>query len=161
MKFRKATENDHARLTEISFASKKYWPYPPHYFQLWDDELTITPSYIENNHVYLCLDHHQPVGYYSFLELKSALETELISFLPGLWLDHMFLHPGYIGQGRGRVLFNHCLRIARTMDHDSINILADPFARDFYVKMGCTRRGEVASTIPGRTTPYLEYRINR
>ncbi len=35
-------------LTEISFQSKGYWDYPPEYFDIWKDELTITGDYIRN-----------------------------------------------------------------------------------------------------------------
>ena len=42
-------------LTRLSFASKGYWGYPEEYFEIWKDELTITPAYILENDVFIAV----------------------------------------------------------------------------------------------------------
>jgi hypothetical protein len=43
---REASPSEGKILTDISFASKQYWNYPNEYFEIWKDELTISPAYI-------------------------------------------------------------------------------------------------------------------
>lgn len=50
---RSARKCDADSLTRVSFASKGHWPYPRTYFEIWKDELTIAPDYIEKNVVFV------------------------------------------------------------------------------------------------------------
>ncbi len=154
-KIRRALPEEAAWLTELSFASKAYWQYPQSYYRRWQQELTITADYIETHDVYVCDDGSYPSGYYSLVILQEALVMSGVVLAAGVWLEHMFVHPDSIGKGVGTLLFNHIRGLVEKRGDNSIHLLADPHARLFYEKMGCVYQGECASTIPGRTTPYL------
>lgn len=156
---RKASPHEAEDLTRISFAAKRYWHYPEDYYQIWKEELTVTSSYITDNEVYLFDDGVRPIGYYSLVELPEPIEVSGIELVAGLWLDHMFVYPEEIGKGLGTRLFDHCITITQQKNHSVLRILAEPNAVDFYLKMGCKHLYDHPSTIPGRTTPYLEYAI--
>jgi maltose O-acetyltransferase len=153
---RRAQAREHEILSRISFAAKRYWKYPAHYYDIWQDELTITPAYIGSHEVYLH-EEEDIAGFYSLTELHSPLSVGEIILEAGLWLEHMFILPQYIGRGIGRKLFHHCLAGCSSKEHRTLRILADPNAAGFYTKMGCSYIKDYPSTIPGRTTPYLEY----
>ncbi len=157
---RPAETEESTLLTEISLASKMYWPYPDEYMQIWKDELTITPQYIEENEVYICSVEDSIAGYYSLVELDSSRQVDDITLAPGLWLDHMFIKPDLIGKGIGREMFSHCILTCLKKHHSLIRLLADPHSGMFYIKMGCRYIEEYPSTVPGRTTPYFEYLLD-
>ena len=156
-KIRRALPEEAAWLTELSFASKAHWHYPQSYYRRWQQELTITADYIESHDVFVCDDGSSPCGYYSLVVLEEAFTVSGVVLAAGVWLEHMFVHPDNIGQGVGTLLFNHMCRLVEARGDNLIHLLADPHARAFYEKMGCEYQGECASTIPGRTTPYLIY----
>lgn len=154
---RQAKPEEHRILTEISFASKKYWNYPAHFIDIWKKELTITKDYIQQNNVFIVEAEKTVAGYYSLVELQNDVQISGITLKAGLWLEHMFIRPPFIGNGLGRDLFYHCLKTCTYKNFSAIKILSDPNAKGFYQKMGCHYLSEYPSTIEGRTTPYLEF----
>jgi len=155
---RPAIGTDAENLTTISFASKRGWKYPEHYYKIWKDELTITQEYIQINDVWLVEDR-KPFGYYSVIYLKEDLMLPLGTLEKGYWLEHMFILPEYIGKEVGRDLFNFITRQCIEHGIGEISVLADPNSRGFYEKMGCTFVRNFPSTIAGRTTPQFLCRI--
>lgn len=158
--FRRAEEGEHRILTEISFRSKSYWQYPQSYISIWEPELTITREYIGTNKVFVCSAKEETIGYYSLVMLSQDKEFSGRILQSGWWLDHMFVVPEHIGTGVGREMFSHCLAQLLKENAARLMILADPFALNFYLKMGCVYIDAYPSTIPGRTTPYLEYPLD-
>ncbi len=156
---RAAKLNEATALTRISFASKGYWNYPQEYFEIWKNELTITPSYIENNDVYIYESGNAIMGYYSVVNLHEDIDISGITIEKGFWLEHMFIEPSHIGKGLGSRLFHHLRKRCIDEGISELGILADPNARGFYEKMGCQYVGEYPSTIQNRTTPYLIQRF--
>jgi len=152
---RQARTTEAALLTDISFASKRYWHYPDEYLHIWKDELTITADYIENNDVWVTEKNGSVVGYYSIIFLERSLECAQVILERGFWLEHMFLVPHVIGQGIGRVLFEHIVSRCTQNKIAVLRILADPNAKGFYEKMGCAYKKDIPSTIVGRSTPLL------
>lgn len=154
---RRARRAEHELLSTISYRSKAHWSYPEEYFRIWAKELTITPEYIERHEVYLCERQQEVAAYYSLVELSEDLLFSGARLPAGLWLDHMFVVPELLGCGIGRALFADCLARSLARGVARLNILADPHALGFYLKMGCSCHGQYPSSIPGRTTPYLVY----
>lgn len=142
-------------LTRLSFASKSYWQYPEAFFEVWSHELTITPDYIAKNDLFVYESERAVVGYYSILELDEDIDVAGITLNKGFWLEHMFVAPRSIGKGIGSQLFKHMKQRCQSKGIITLGVLADPNARGFYEKMGCTYVGEYPSTIKNRTTPYL------
>lgn len=130
-----------------------------HYFQIWQQELTINGEYIEQNEVYSALLAGQIVGYYSLIELEKEQVLSGVVLEKGFWLEHMFVEPAHIGQGIGQAMVLLLLKLCKKKAIRRLAVLADPHARGFYEKMGFIYLQEIPSTIPGRTTPMLAITI--
>lgn len=156
---RSAKAEDADILTPISFESKGYWGYPKAYFEIWHNELTITPEYINKNDVLVFKNDRVILGYYSIAELQDDGELSGIKIKKGFWLEHMFIVQSHIGQGIGTRMFDHLRERCKERRIKEVSILADPNSRGFYEKMGCEYQKEFPSTIANRTTPLLVLRI--
>lgn len=98
---RPAKDTENGVLTNISFASKRYWNYPEEYFDVWRTELTITSDYINANIVFVAEVDEKVVGYFSIVEVQKDFFTGQVMVRKGFWLEHIFILPGFIGQGIG------------------------------------------------------------
>ncbi len=156
---RLATIADSKALTRLSLASKAYWKYPKEYFEIWKNELTISQDYIHSNDVFVYEINNSIIGYYSIVNLEKDVEISGISLGKGIWLEHMFIDPQYIGKGIGTKLFSHLREWCIQTKINKVGILADPNAKGFYKKMGCIYMREYPSTIEGRTTPFLKFHV--
>jgi hypothetical protein len=79
---RAAKQNEAMALTRISFDAKGYWNYPQEYFEIWKNELTISPSYIENNDVYVYESGNALAGYYSIVFVHEDIDVSGITIEP-------------------------------------------------------------------------------
>ena len=159
MKLRKAHKNESQILTAISFSSKRFWNYPEEYFDIWKGELTITPEYIGNNKVFVVERDSSPVAYYSIIHLASDTKIADARLEKGFWLEHMFVLPEYIGKNIGTTMISHLISFCKKDKVREICVLADPHAKEFYIKMGFYFERDYPSTIYGRTTPMLRLRL--
>jgi len=67
-----------------------------------------------------------------------------------------YIEPDHIGSGAGRRPWHHAVDTARALGFDQFTLDADPFAENFYRKMGAVRIG----SIPGRLLSQLVYRLS-
>jgi GNAT superfamily N-acetyltransferase len=143
---RRATLEQHKRLTQITYAAKKHWGYPERWMEIWKDALTITPDFITDNEVYAAMVESEVAGFYALI----AAEGKML-------LEHMWVDPAYIGTGIGKQLFNHAMEVATSLNASVIEIESDPNAEGFYKRMGARRIGEIESEIEGmpRILPLL------
>lgn len=156
---RPAMAADSEKLTKISFASKRYWGDPEEYFDVWKAELTITPSYISNNTVYVAEDEGQMIGYFALSEVKNDFQAGNVLVTAGHWLEHIFILPEYVGKGIGTQLMNHLRSLCKARSITRVRIFSDPHARGFYAKNGARYLGESPSSIKGRTVSLYEIYI--
>lgn len=157
---RTAVAADSEALTAISFAAKAHWGYPPEYFAVWRDELTITPGYIEKNLVRVAECDGRIIGYFAVSEADAGFRADPLSVDKGYWLDHIFILPAYIGRGVGSQLIAVLRECCRAQGIGKLAIFADPNASGFYDKLGARRLGEAPSNIAGRTVPLYELTIS-
>ncbi|MBN1623590.1 MAG: GNAT family N-acetyltransferase [Clostridia bacterium] len=101
---RKAKPDDADIITKICFKSKDLWKYPLEYFDVWKEELTISPNHIESKIVYVVETGDTIVAFYSIITVSSdfCIKGEIIS--KGYYLERMFVLPQYIMQGIGHLL---------------------------------------------------------
>jgi maltose O-acetyltransferase len=150
---RKAIPEDSPVLTEISFAAKRHWHYPEEYYQIWRDELTISPEYIKQYEVYAAEAGSTVVGYCSVVKAEKEYWVGKIFVEQGYWLEHIFIRPEFIGKGTGTRLVQFIAMKCRKNKIDKLYVFAEPNAAGFYDKIGAVRLRESVSSIAGRTLP--------
>lgn len=141
------------RLTQIAHSAKSYWGYPARWIEMWHNQLTITPEYVEKNEVYAAIDADQVVlGFYA-LGGEGRRRT----------LEHLWVQPSSFGAGIGRQLFEHAMARARTLGADVVEIESDPHAEGFYHRMGAETIGEVTYELEGqpRILPLMAYHLKQ
>jgi GNAT superfamily N-acetyltransferase len=140
VKISPASIDDAPTLTRIALQAKSYWGYPEHWITHWKDDLTITPEFIRDNHVYVIEDEGEVKGFYALCVVGNRAE-----------LEHMWVTPASIGTGIGKTLFLDAMDRAASLEVGSVELSADPNAAGFYRRMGATQIGETESVIDGHT----------
>jgi len=148
---RPASSRESSLLTDLAIRSKSVWPYPASYIDQCRKELTVTPDYIESCTVVAGELDSKLIGFYSLL-----LREE------GWWLDHFWIEPAVHKMGYGKQQFGNAVSTARSLGVTSLRILSDPFAEQFYLRMGAERVGQKESEfIPGLYLPILKYSVDQ
>jgi GNAT superfamily N-acetyltransferase len=143
---RPARPGEAAALTELVMRSKAHWGYDAEFMEVLRPILTIGEDDLVASPVYVLDADATAVGMHRLTGTPPSGELE------DLWLD-----PGSIGHGRGRLLFEHALATASELGFDELTIEADPNAEGFYAAMGATPSGERRSP-SGRTLALLTVR---
>lgn len=133
---RKASPEESETITEISFASKRFWNYPEEYFEIWKDELTITSEYIRYNIVNVAELNRQILGYYSIVKNEKDFWAGKVFVMEGYWLEHIFIKPEFIGKGIGSQLILHAQKTCKDLGVEKVYIFSDPNSKGFYHKIG-------------------------
>lgn len=143
---RHAVPEDAPVLSEVAFRSKGHWGYDAAFLESCRVDLTVTPREIATSPVYVHEGEAGITGFYRLLPLNAEVVE----------LDSLFLDPSAIGQGIGRLLWNHAIATATAAGYSDMLIHSDPHAEGFYLAMGAERIGESESTVqPGRKLPLL------
>lgn len=159
---RKAVPSESGALTELTFASKRYWNYPEEYIRLWENELTVSERYIKENEVFVAEVSGRIAGYGSIVYNPEDCMSDLALIRKGYWLDNLFVHPGFIRQGIGKLLTEHLKGVCRNIKGcRKLYLFSDPHSMDFYIKQGAVFLEDSPSKIPGRTLPLLEFDIQK
>ena len=137
---RQASTDNADTLTQIALDAKRHWGYPEHWIKHWESDLTITPEFIKNNHVYVAEYDGEIRGFYALCEVDDKAE-----------LEHIWVRPSFIGTGIGKELFLDAMERAARLNVSEVELSADPNAEGFYQRMGARKIGEVDSEIDGQT----------
>lgn len=156
---RKAFPEESETITEISFASKRFWNYPEEYFEIWKDELTITPEYIHKNIVTVAEFEGEVLGYYSIVKNEKDFWAGKAFVMEGYWLEHIFIRPEFIGKGIGSQLISHAQRTCKDFGVEKVYIFSDPNSKGFYHKIGANYLKESPSSVEGRTVSLFEIQL--
>lgn len=156
---RKAEVQDSDDLTRIAFAAKRYWQYPEEYFDVWKQELTLTPDYILQNRVYIANVEEKVAGFVSIVEVTADFYAGELLIRQGFWLDHIFIQPEFIGKGAGSELMAFVTDWCKEAGISFLHILSDPHAQGFYDKLGAQFIKEVPSNIQGRNVLLYKLQI--
>ena len=145
-KIRQAREDENIFLSGLAMRSKSYWPYPPDYLQKCVNVLKLEPNDIRSWPVYAYEKNNEVVGFFALKPVSGENR-----------LDHLWIDPRFIGQGIGKSLFLTAVAKAKELGWSKFRIAADPYAEDFYLKMGAKKIGTVQSRIkPDLFLPHLE-----
>jgi GNAT superfamily N-acetyltransferase len=156
---RKAQHTESEALTDISFASKRFWNYPKEYMDIWKNELTITPTYINQNLVFVAEADTMLVGYFSIVEIQEDFWAGKVLVKKGFWLEHIFIKPEFIGKKIGAELIAFLKELCKKNKIERLFIFSDPNAKGFYDKVGAKYIEESPSSIEGRTVSLYELAI--
>jgi GNAT superfamily N-acetyltransferase len=123
-------------LSAVARRAKASWGYPQSWLDQWHEELAFTPAYLREHRVWVAESAGAPAG-------VLALESR-----PGGWsIDRLWVDPSAQGLGVGRALVDRALDIARATGGD-VDVLSDPHAEAFYLKLGARRAGEEPAPMP-------------
>jgi GNAT superfamily N-acetyltransferase len=146
LKIRNAEVAECDTLSALCIRSKAHWGYDDAFMDASREALTVSPDMVRENRVWVAEDRGEILG-------VAALEP----VEPGtVELALLFVEPGAMGRGVGRLLFRHAVHMAAARGARRMEILADPGAVPFYERMGARKRGTRPSdAIPGRRLPFL------
>ncbi|MFF1833713.1 GNAT family N-acetyltransferase [Streptomyces sp. NPDC058231] len=138
-------------LSDLALRSKAHWGYDAEFIEACRDELTVDASEVARRRATVADRDGHILGF-------TTLEGEPPTGVLGM----MFVAPQAIGQGIGRLLFEHTVATARALGFTQLTIDADPNAEPFYRAMGAVGSGSVPSgSIVGRVLPQLVVTIQR
>ncbi|MFI6008167.1 GNAT family N-acetyltransferase [Streptomyces sp. NPDC051243] len=138
-------------LTELALRSKAHWGYGAQFLEACRDELTVAANEVTRRRALVADRDGHIVG---FTTLQGEPPTGVLGM--------MFVDPQAIGQGIGRLLFEHTIAAGRDLGFTQLTIDADPNAEPFYRAMGAVRIGTVPSgSIAGRVLPQMVVAIQR
>ena len=145
---RLAKPEDAEALTALAIAAKSHWGYSDAFMAAAHAELAISPADIASRPFIvaeLLEQETQPVAVYCVGGSPPKGELSL------LWV-----RPGMMGLGLGRMLWQDMLTRSAERGFTEISVHADPNAEGFYVRMGAEKIGERESdSIPGRMLPLM------
>ena len=87
---RNASPEDAPTLTTIALDANRYLGYPEHWIKHWESDLTITPEFIRDNHVYVDEEDGEIRGFYALCVTGD--------------LEHLWVKPSMMGTGIGKEL---------------------------------------------------------
>lgn len=144
IKLEAASPGDHLELTALMRQSKAYWKYDQHQLDRWQEDLTISPRFIEQNHVVKASSGDEIVGFFAY-----AVHPTLVK------LESLFVLPRHIGKGLGRLLMDHFLAKISVGSVDTIVLDADPHAEGFYRRFNFRTVSLRPTSVPGRFLPIM------
>lgn len=145
----KAEAKDSSILTEISKSAKAYWDYPEEWLQLWDNDLTITTTQIQEHQVFKLMQEGEILGFCMIIEEGGLVEIE-----------HLWIRPKHIGKGLGKHLLTAVLQKVIAKSHTTLSVLADPNVVGFYEKFGLATVKYLPGQPEGRVLPLMQSSLN-
>jgi GNAT superfamily N-acetyltransferase len=136
-------------LSALAVRSKAHWGYDAAFLDAVRHDLEITPAQIGEWLVCVLEEAGVVRGFYA---LRPA-ERDTVE------LERLFVDPTVLGCGYGRQLFEHAVMTARDDGFALMEIASDPFAEEFYLRLGAVRVGEAPAPIAGRSLPLLRYQL--
>lgn len=142
---RRARPEEADALRELAHRSKAHWPYSSEFLERVRPMLQLTPTDVREHEVWVLEIDEQLAGWHRVTFERGRAELE------DLWLE-----PAEIGSGRGRVLFEHAVSVARRAGATAMEWDAEPYAEGFYRAMGGQEIGRSPSAAEeGRTLPRM------
>jgi GNAT superfamily N-acetyltransferase len=146
IQLRDALPNELSGLNELCLRSKAVWGYDDAFMAACRDELTLHPDELRNSHLQVAERDGAIVGV-AQVKIADDRNADLMK---------LFVEPGSLGTGVGRLLFEWATAKARGLGAVRMIIEADPGATPFYERMGAHRAGFAPSqSIARRVLPRL------
>lgn len=148
-RIRPARLDETAALSDLCFRSKQVWGYDNAFMALCREPLRVKPEQIAAGDVWVAAARDQSIA--GIVSLAHGEDPATLD------LDKLFIEPGWIRGGVGRLLLLHAVGEARRRGAARLTILADPNAAAFYERNGARFiRMAPSDAIPGRLVPLYE-----
>jgi GNAT superfamily N-acetyltransferase len=144
---RPARPQEAAALAALAVRSKAHWGYPSAFVRRFAALVALTPEVVATNDVQVGERDGAVRGFYTLLH-RGGLAV----------LDDLWLEPGEIGRGYGRLLFEHAAARAGQAGASVLEWEAEPYAVGFYTRMGGATVRFTDSTL-GRRLPVMQLRL--
>lgn len=142
---RRARRDEAALLRELAHRSKAHWPYSTEFLERARPLLHLETDDLARHEVWVLELDGEVAGWHRVTMHGARAELE------DLWLE-----PRWIRTGRGRLLFEHAVGVARRHHATRLEWDAEPFAEGFYRAMGGVEIGRTESVVEeGRTLPRM------
>ena len=151
MTVRPARPDEAAVLRALALRAKATWGYPDAWLAQWERELAFQPEYIAAERVWVADADGRVAGVLALGQRDG-----------GWTIDRLWVDPEVQGAGVGRRLVAEAIAHASREPRGDIDVLSDPYAEPFYLKLGAVREGEVAAPMPDapdRTLPRLVFKV--
>lgn len=136
-------------LHDLTQRSVMYWDYPPEFLDWEPESIAVTPEFLQGSTSAVMEIDGEVTGYYSLVRKDD-----------GLYLDKLFVDPGWIGTGQGKRLWLHAVDQARAVGATTLHIDADPNAAPFYAAMGAHHTGEIEMDWPDWNLQVFEFPLS-
>ena len=157
LRLRVPIADEAVELSAIGVRSKAFWGYDAAFMAACRDELTVTPADLADpRKIWRLVEVDGRIaGYFGVVPYDEDSRGSSCE------IGALFVEPGDIGSGLGRLLFDALVGLAASHGYRRLVIQSDPNALGFYEAMGAIRIGERASdSIPGRSLPLLEMKLS-
>jgi len=144
---RPARPEEAGSLADLAIRSKAHWPYPAAFVARFARTVGLTPEVVMANDVQVAVRDGEVRGFYTLLH-RGHLAV----------LDDLWLEPGEIGRGTGRLLFEHAVTRTAAAGGTAMEWDAEPYATGFYERMGGETVGWTDSPL-GRRLPVMRLRL--
>lgn len=148
MKFLKAVPQQTKMLRHIARMSKQHWGYNADYMKVWNYDETLTPQFIADNPVYCAMIDNNIAGFYGF-DLRAAPVD----------LRHFWVAPNNVGMGVGKLMLSHAIEYLASSKVDLFQVVVEPNAEGFYLRMGAVKVGSKSMPELGQTFPVMQLRV--
>lgn len=144
VRIRSARPREGERLREIAIAAKGHWGYDPERVREWAATGDFSLAGLREKEVHV-----------AEAEARAVAWAALIPRGELIWLDDLWVEPGWIGKGIGSLLFRHAVERAIQLGGKQLEWEAEPNAVGFYEKLGARylRDSELSSW--GRVIPVM------
>lgn len=159
MQLRSVTLSDLQELSELCYRSKASWGYDEAFMLSCEQELSFQPQDLEQSLVSIAVDQGKFVG---VAQIAAILPLNDQTPVRGIELLKLFVDPAMFQKGVGRALFQWAVSSSQLLNAESLFIIADPYASDFYEKMGAIHVGHILSeTMADRWLPFFMYPLKK
>jgi GNAT superfamily N-acetyltransferase len=127
VRLREGRGDDFERLREIAVDAKAHWGYDRALVEDWATRGDFEPESLSTRLLYVAEADGRPIGWAALIPRGDVG-----------WLEDLWVTPAWIGNGVGRLLFEHVSDRARELGARRLEWEAEPNAQGFYEHMGGT-----------------------
>lgn len=142
--------DDIETLDDLCRRAMAHWGYTPDYCDIFFSRVDVPTEIPDADMAYVATDDNGAILGYTALNLEP----------PPPFLEHIHVAPEAWGLGVGRALMDHTLREAAKAGARAVELMSEPKAEGFYVRVGGVRIGVTESEIiPGRMLPRFRFDV--